>query len=364
MLPSNHLANKNICFVLGGGNIKSIRENYAEDIYTQPWIQDLSSSYNIYFSDHPFYERLLPISKVIVIGQLPYKWSKQKRRQIDGFIHIIVDKYLYQSSEIPFFIRSLEDSKRLIRCLYKDFNPGSVIVNNSIMMNDFSRSFKSLNKNIKVYYVFHPITALSLSKKRKTNIRNPHKYVLYDSTLDIKPFIDKNINNPTLSKSILCIPYNSLHQPSQDVNIVALLNLRPPSLRSFKFSNILKLRNLRLVYFFLISTLQAPFINLLFRNRLLDKPSLVDLNARWKPSAKVSAAVGMGLTYFGPAEQSSIEMINHYKINSLLIDRPTDLSKQMQLLFTGELPCQVNSAFISKDIDRNFKHTFTSLLSQ
>lgn len=286
------------------------------------------------------------------------------KKKIDGFIHIIIDKYLYQSSEWAFSIRNVEDSKRLISYLYKGFSPGAVIVNNSLMMDDFERSFKALNLNVKVNYLFHPVSSLSLSRRRESISSVGKYFVLHDSPFKIKYLLKKYVTDHKILKSIIHLPFSSDQALPSNINIVALLNIRPPFLSKPKLLDCLKNYNLRLIYYQCFGFLQAPFIKLFSRKKLLNHPSKIDLNSRWKPSTKMAASVGMNLIYLGIDEQSCVEMAHSYKLNAYFINRPTQISSTINEVLVSKARIQVDPSFITNDINNSFKKTLFSILNE
>lgn len=105
--------------------------------FIEPWLEKLSSKFNIVFHNECDFKKRSLNERVLIIGHLPYSWTASMKSEIDGFMHIIIDKYLFQSSPLPVKFRSSFDAYRLVKNLYRDFKPGLVVVNSEVMKSDF-----------------------------------------------------------------------------------------------------------------------------------------------------------------------------------------------------------------------------------
>lgn len=290
-------------------------------IYVEPWLEVLSSKFNIYFHDECDFSERPPGEKVLVIGHLPYNWSAEMKRQLDGFMHIVVDKYLFQASPFPVRFRTSCDAKRLISRLYDGFSPGKVLVNSRVMKEDFDSSFCTLGIPASVEVLYHPVTLLSKEKGELiTHFRNTSisPQILYDSFSPVSRQI-KTLSLISRDLSLLCLDYNQPIESLKSKNIIALLNIRANFPFSRRFFNSRKTDGYSVFFKALCFDITSRLVAFFRGNRgryALSSRYYDSLNARWKPSTKASAAMAMNIAYVGIDEAANSEFANLFSLKS------------------------------------------------
>ena len=217
---------------------------------------------------------------VLVIGQVPRFICNITRTYLRQFsipvVHWIFDKYL--TYEPPSPIRQFEPCS-LAENLFKLLEPDYLLVNNTIMLGDFSH----LIMHDRISVIHHPITHLTIQKAfhnealRNSNIFNQLKVCLYDGS-DSKAY--KSLNVETLHMLIDAL----------QVNRVKAVNIRYD--RQFPINYC---------------------ISAIFNNRYcshliesIDKPH--SIHQRWKPSTKAAIAFALGVPLISSFEQSNYEL--------------------------------------------------------
>lgn len=298
-------------------------------------IADNASSYLNYKKHRRF--------KFLIIGKIPI-WLDKKNEQIERLIHIVVDKYLCQSSYLGIkFDRNKINT--LIEILYSNITPNVIIVNNKEMVVDFNKAMKLLNINCKILCMPHPVTNENLDNYNKSlinkwnNINN--KYLLSDSGFVVKPKCN------ILNKIIKSYPYNLFKTEIilglQSTSFVGLYNFRPFS-KDLKLKNekMYLIKNLYMVIFELYSwriklELKSIFNYFYYRKKYCDNltMSLEQLNAKWKPSTKLSTSVSYRLPLLTKYEESIFYYSKKFNILVYFYENNSEISSYYKLFVTN-----------------------------
>lgn len=357
-----NIKNKSISIILPPGLDKKVRENRVEDIYTKPWIHDVSKKREIQINSNPSKFNSLENSTIILIGKLPYFWPEEYKALISGFTHIIIDKYFYQSSRFSLYIYQKKDVSFILRRIYKNFKPGRVIVNSSFMKKDFESGFKKLGWDVEVRLCLHPITDLSLEKANyvKPNKKDRENYILYDADFKISRYFKKRSDLKSLEKYILEHSFLMPNKFLKNFSINALLGTRRQEVIPFHMEKYKKI------------DLEAIYRNLLFaipyylnffnkEERLVQiNKKILEINSRWKPSSKVSAAMALKIPYLGPFEYSNFELSQKYNYPAFFYDKVSDLSFHIKKLINYEnypTISTIDLMEIKNDIDNQLKNS-------
>lgn len=271
-------------------------------------------------------------SSIIAIGALPYAWSMSDKRAIDGFTHVIVDKYIYQKLDRPYYLKSTRQVAQILKKIYADFRPAKVIVNNKVMMKDFQDAFQWLGLDVVVKSAYHPISSFTLRRAKAYreshhNTSTSKSYVIHDSGVPLNLLFNRT--NSYLD-CILDIPYfNWDDSLISSIDILAFLCLRkshPFSLGDSVYRSIAQK---------IVEKISTPLGGLRFEDRYY-KSSYSDINMRWKPSTKASVCLAFNVPYLGFEEASNHAVLEEHDHPRIYFDSINTLSQKIQCLLSRD----------------------------
>lgn len=266
----------------------------------------------------------------ILVGHVP-EWLLEHNEPRAKISHFIVDKYLVQSSTYELKATN-SHIVNLIKRLYGNFRPHSVVVNNQLMRSDFQYAFRKLGIAASVYVAPHPISERNLNifeqaaKQRQAEpspAQTTGGKLLSDSGFPVDQQAFKVAGLEIMGQHILSLPYDKsfseIVSSLASGKVIALFNYRPfsPQLKRADTWQAFKLRtqneDLKQRFKWGVKfKLAALFSSLAkdFRENPLqgqDAAAYMNFNSRWKPCTKLSTALALGIPLVTERECSILE---------------------------------------------------------
>lgn len=295
-------------------------KSQVQDIYSKPLIDAFGEEMFLFprsLRDIADAKRLP--SKMLVIGNIP-SYIIGREALVDGFVHLVVDKYIFQNIAIA-APKSKLLKNLLIKSIYGRCKPSNVVVNNQEMKADFEEAFCEMGLEVNVHVAPHPVTAHNLSiyesaiaLRKKINTENSSMYLLSDSGYLYELRGVQHVFERPLKDFVKFLPYNI----SKDLIVRAMSRGDFVGLFNFRKNGVFFTGSWR--KFFSKDYWHPFFLTIKKQKRLsilrLALHDIVEffignnyqtLNARWKPSTKLSTAIALALPLVSEAEASLVE---------------------------------------------------------
>lgn len=246
---------------------------------------------------------------LLLVGALPETKNTFEKKVIAHSIHLIQDKYSW-SGECANLPPTKKNISKIIMETYKNGLPKKILVNNSVMKQDFGTV---LGQSAEVTIAYHPVTDLSQSKFSAGLERK--NLMLFDSPIKVD-------FNKKIAHYVEKLPYKKI----PNFKYLCVLNYRPGHTLSLsRWAIFFKLKK------FISFNLRYRLFSGQYNGEPLDFLSLRDwffscntptIESRWKPGTKLTVAIGAGLPLVSQRETSIHEIQSvtgwpiHYYINA------------------------------------------------
>ncbi len=315
-------------------------KSQVQDIYSKPLLAEFGEQTFLFpRSMRDISDAKRASATMLVIGNIP-SYVVGNEALVDGFVHLVVDKYIFQNIGII-----APQARRLkillISSIYGRCRPSDVLVNNREMKDDFEEAFLGMGLDVRVHVVPHPVTAHNLdlytstiAMRKQNDDGSPPLHLLSDSGYSLEACGAKQVFGKPLSTFIKSLPYNKFQdkiaQGMSQGAFIGLFNFRRDgvlfkwSARKFfskdywhPFYRVIKKQ--RRISILLIALHDAIYC---FKNN-----NSQTLNARWKPSTKLSTAVALALPLVSEVEASLVDFSDSLKYPVFFYDSISDFER-------------------------------------
>lgn len=293
------------------------------------------------------------LSPPLVIGALP-DYLKKSDILNGQYIHIVVDKYIFNALEFAGDPK-LVHASAILDLIYGKSWPRVIYTNNSAMKKHFENAVGELNKKIDVGVIQHPISHMARSAYEvldKCCAGEGENKLLLDSGGGLH--FDRMSDDlaAMCKESVLHVPWHLSPTEKEkrigSINIVGLINYRPTNssltsrekpkksrmkLRTREIRTALK-QAYNLYYVLIVSWFRAR--KNAFKSRESLKIDLREINAEWKPSTKVSSAIAQGLPLVTESEASLAELAETVGFPLYLYSDPYSFKEVCSMLANDE----------------------------